>query len=110
MRQARVNETVSERGGVTPLNLMPMPPGGGEHGSKYGHAAATPMPLADWWTRYICPPGGTILDPFCGSGTMGLVAINHECHFVGIEGMKKYVKVAAQRLAEIERQRVDIFG
>ena len=40
-------------------------PGGAEH-----HPAATPYDVAAWWCRYILPPGGVLLDPFCGSGTM----------------------------------------
>lgn len=37
------------------------------------------------WTRYIVPPGGTVCDPFMGSGTMGIAAVKHGNHFIGIE-------------------------
>jgi len=74
-----------ERGGVTPFNVMPLPRGGGESSKQNGHSAGTPLKLADWWTRYICPPGGTVADWFMGSGTMGIAAIQNGCDFVGIE-------------------------
>ena len=43
---------------------------------SHGHGAGTPIKLVDWWMRYICPPGGAVLDLFIGSGTSALAAIN----------------------------------
>jgi DNA modification methylase len=40
-----------------------------------------------------------ILDPFCGSGTTGVVAMQNQRDFIGIEGKKEYVKLAEQRLS-----------
>lgn len=48
----------------------------------------------------ICPPGGTVLDPFTGSGSTGIAAIQAGRGFVGIELTKQYHQVAQQRLAE----------
>ncbi len=89
-----------DRGGVTPFNCLPIPnnhrPGcAGEH----GHGAGTPIELADWWTRYICPPGGTALDPFMGSGTMGLAAIRNGRPFIGVERIPEYHAIAERRIA-----------
>jgi DNA modification methylase len=42
--------------------------------------------------------GDTVLDPFCGSGTTGVVAIRHQRHFVGIELNADYVELARQRM------------
>lgn len=33
----------------------------------------------------ICPPGGTVLGPFTGTGTTGVAALREGCKFVGIE-------------------------
>jgi site-specific DNA-methyltransferase (adenine-specific) len=42
-------------------------------GSK--HPTVKPLALMRWLCRLICPPGGTILDPFAGSGTTGEAAM-----------------------------------
>ena len=75
-----------EREGVTPYNILPIPNAkNNTSAGAHGHGAGTPLKLADWWVRYICPPGGTVADWFLGSGTMGLAAIENGCDFVGIE-------------------------
>ena len=75
-----------EKGGVTPYNVL-MPTGFYAQTSPgaHGHGAGTPLKLADWWVRYICPPGGTVCDPCVGSGTMMLAAIQNGCNGIGIE-------------------------
>jgi DNA modification methylase len=88
------------RGGVTPFNLIPIGSGGNLGDGNNGHQARTPLSLCDYWTRYICPPDGTILDPFAGSGTMGLAALRRGRRFVGIESMPEYHAIAERRLAE----------
>lgn len=88
-----------ERGGVTPFNVLPIPTYGGVSSAGfYGHGAGTPLKLADWWTRYICPPGGIVLDPFAGSGTMALAALQNDCSFIGIEKELQYVEIMQQRI------------
>ena len=81
----RATTAATKRGGVTPFNVLPFASANNTRGGGYGHSAATPLPLADWWTRYICPPGGTVGDWFMGSGTMGIAAVQNGCSFVGIE-------------------------
>jgi site-specific DNA-methyltransferase (adenine-specific) len=63
----------------------------------FGHGAGTPLKLADWWTRYIVPPGGTVLDPFGGSGTTGDVASGNGRRAVLIELNPEYTKLAQDR-------------
>lgn len=46
----------------------------------------------------ICPPGGTVLDPFMGSGTTGMAAINEGRSFVGIEIDPHYQRNARERI------------
>jgi site-specific DNA-methyltransferase (adenine-specific) len=48
----------------------------------------------------VCRPGGTILDPFMGSGTTGVAAVRTGRRFIGIEQVEEYVKVARQRVSE----------
>ena len=40
----------------------------------------------------------TVLDPFCGSGTTGVVALRHGRSFIGIELNPEYVELARQRI------------
>lgn len=48
-----------------------------------------------------CKPGGTVLDPFCGSGTTGMVAQQHGRRFVGIDLSRDYLDLALRtRLAQ----------
>jgi len=103
-QEKRWREKVTKCGGVTPFNVLPIA-GGGPYGHHTnGHGAGTPLKLADWWTRYICPPGGTVCDPFMGSGTMGIAAVNNGCNFVGIEKLDGlgYFPTAQKRIAEAQ--------
>ena len=51
--------------------------------------------------RYLCrlvtPPGGTVLDPFMGSGSTGVAAQLEGFKFIGIERDPAYVAIAASR-------------
>jgi DNA modification methylase len=103
MRRERCAAAADERGGVTPFNLLPIPnTDSTTSAGAYGHGAGTPMALCSWWVRYICPPGGTVLDPFSGSGTTGLAARQHGCNYVGVEKMPEYHAIAQLRLSEAQ--------
>jgi len=106
VRRGRIAETASKRNGSTPYNVIPIPVRSSGDGGEYGHGAGTPLALAAWWTRYICPPGGVVCDPFMGSGTMGLAALAYGCQFIGIEKLDApgYYPTAAARLAEAALQ------
>lgn len=49
----------------------------------------------------ICPPGGTVLDPFAGAGTTGVAAELEGLSFIGIELTDHYSRVTQERLADI---------
>lgn len=105
LRVSRTVESAAERGGVTPFNLLPIPNANStDSAGSHGHGAGTPLKLADWWTRYICPTGGTVCDMFAGTGTMGLAALQNGCNFVGIEKMPQYAEIARQRLEQATQQ------
>jgi DNA modification methylase len=92
----------AQRGGATPFNVITV--GGGsppERRERRGHPAGTPIALCDWWLRYLCPPGGAVLDPFAGSGTTGVAALRQGKTFVGIEKESAYIDIARKRLAEV---------
>lgn len=65
------------------------------------HFAVMPSALAERCILASCRPGGTVLDPFTGSGTTGMVAQQHGRRFVGIDLSAKYLKLALRtRLAQ----------
>jgi site-specific DNA-methyltransferase (adenine-specific) len=50
------------------------------------------------------PNGETILDPFMGSGTTGVAAVQMGRDFIGIEREPKYFDIACRRIEEAQRQ------
>ncbi len=97
-RNATIAKSADERGGTTPFNLLPFPTGG-QLGGADRHPAATPYDVAAWWCRYILPPSGTLLDPFCGSATMLVAALDHGAgKVIGIDRERKYLAIAKKRI------------
>ena len=56
-----------------------------EDGSKIQHPTVKPLALLEWLVELITPPGGTVLDPFAGSGTTLQAALNKGFQPIGIE-------------------------
>jgi site-specific DNA-methyltransferase (adenine-specific) len=52
-----------------------------------------------WLCRLITPPGGTVLDPFTGSGSTGCAAVLEGFEFIGIEQDADYADIARRRIA-----------
>ncbi len=50
-----------------------------------------------------CPAGGIILDPFCGSGTTGVRAIELGRKFIGIDGKAEYCRIANKNLSDVQK-------
>jgi len=69
-------------------------------GFKGAHFATFPIALIEPCILAGCPAGGTVLDPFTGSGTTGYVAVKHGRSFVGIELKPEYAKMARRRIAD----------
>jgi site-specific DNA-methyltransferase (adenine-specific) len=55
------------------------------------------------WLCRICPKGGVILDPFTGSGTTGVAALELGYSFIGIELSPHYFEVAKNRLDQVNQ-------
>ena len=64
------------------------------------HFAAFPIDLPLRCIAAGCKPGGTVLDPFAGSGTTGLAAIQLGRRFTGIDLSADFARLAAGRLAQ----------
>ncbi len=88
-----VNELVSDRNkrSVWTIASEPFPD---------AHFATFPIKLVEPCVLAGCPEGGVVLDPFCGSGTTGVVALRADRRFVGIELNEQYVEMARRRIGE----------
>ena len=64
------------------------------------HPAAYPPELARWMARLVTPPGGTVLDPFFGSGSTGVGAQAAGFQCIGIEQRPDYCEIASRRFAQ----------
>lgn len=62
------------------------------------HPTVKPAELMQYFCRLVTPPGGVVLDPFCGSGSTGIGALREGFSFVGIEREEEYVNIARERL------------
>jgi len=62
------------------------------------HYAAFPPKLAETCILAGCPLGGVVLDPFFGSGTVGLVAVQTGRRYIGIDINAEYCRLAAERI------------
>jgi DNA modification methylase len=70
---------------------------------KGAHFATFPEDLVKPCILAGSPKGGVVLDPFCGSGTVGVVCQKLGRDFIGIELNPDYVKMAEKRIAKEER-------
>lgn len=66
---------------------------------KGAHFAVFPEKLIEPCILAGCPEGGTVLDPFAGSGTTGVVAKRLRRDFVGLEINAEYASMATDRIA-----------
>jgi len=62
------------------------------------HFATFPEELPLTILRAACPTGGFVLDPFFGSGTVGVVAEQLALNWIGIELKEEYIRIAKKRL------------
>lgn len=66
------------------------------------HFATFPEKLIEPCILAGCPIGGIVLDPFFGAGTTGLVAIQNDRNYIGIELNPEYIEIAKRRLEFVQ--------
>lgn len=74
---------------------------------KGAHFATFPPDLIEPCVLAGCPAGGTVLDPFGGAGTTGLVAARHGRSYVLCELNPDYAKMAEERIAADQQKRLE---
>jgi site-specific DNA-methyltransferase (adenine-specific) len=62
------------------------------------HPTVKPTSLMCYLCRLVTPPGGTVLDPFMGSGSTGKAALLEGFSFIGIDNVPEYVEMARRRI------------
>ena len=62
------------------------------------HPTVKPLTLMRWLVRLVTPPGGTVLDPFAGSGTTIEAALLEGLDSIGIEMTAEYLPLIQQRI------------
>lgn len=68
--------------------------------SKNNHPTVKPTALMRYLCRLVTPPGGTVLDPFCGSGSTGKAAVPEGFDFIGIDIGADNIAIAAARIGK----------
>lgn len=70
--------------------------------SNKNHSATFPVELPAWFIKLFTKEGDIVLDPFLGSGTTALAAIELGRKYVGIDTNTEYIELASERIAETQ--------
>lgn len=68
------------------------------NGDANTHPTVKPVDLMRYLCRLVTPKGGTVLDPFMGSGSTGMAAKDEGFNFIGIEKDEEYYKICESRI------------
>ena len=82
---------------VTPLNQKDK--------KLYGHPTVKPLNIVENFIVNSSNEGDLVLDPFMGSGTTAIAAVNTNRHYMGFELEPKYFDIACKRIADAESGR-----
>jgi site-specific DNA-methyltransferase (adenine-specific) len=97
------------RGQLADTELRTMGDGANGHDPAHpirrenAHPTVKPIDLMRHLVRLVTPPGGTVLDPFLGSGTTAIAAEMEGFAWIGIEKEAEYVAIAEARLNGTQR-------
>ena len=72
---------------------------GTDRTSPNNHPTVKPTALMRYLVRLVTPPGGTVLDPFFGSGSTGKACVYEGFNYIGIEQEQRYADIAEARIA-----------
>lgn len=71
-----------------------------DRGEGNDHPTVKPNALMRWLVRLVCPQGGTVLDPFMGSGSTGVACVQEGMRFVGVDMDEHYCEIANARISK----------
>lgn len=81
---------------VYPTNVLHL----ATESSNKNHSAAFPISLPMWFIKLFTKEDDIVLDPFIGSGTTAVACREQNRHYIGIDIVKEYCKLAEERLKE----------
>jgi len=70
--------------------------------SNRNHSAAFPIDLPLWFIKLFTKPNDLVLDPFIGSGTTAVAALQLGRKYLGIDTEKNYVELSNNRLTDLQ--------
>lgn len=71
-----------------------------------GHPTQKPEKVVEWIIDYLSNKNSTVLDPFCGSGTIPFCAYKHGRNYIGIEQDQKYVEISNNRINKLKSHKI----
>lgn len=93
-----LNEVDGKRRHTDILQFDRVPP------NKLRHSHEKPEALIEFLIRKSSDENDVILDPFCGSGTTAVAAINTNRNFIGFEIDEEYCQIAIDRISKVKRK------
>lgn len=100
------HDMVHRKEGSAGLNC-PRAGAGRTSGALNTHPTVKPIALMRWLVRLITPPGGLVLDPFVGSGSTAIAAVQEGFKFIGFEMDEGYHAIAQQRYVHALREKIN---
>lgn len=88
---------------ANPGNVLRCSVGGGHMGHPLAHENEAPFPLtlAEFFVKSFCPPGGVVLDPFAGSGTVMHAACLHGRQSINVDIRENQCDLIRKRLGTL---------
>ena len=83
---------------VYPNNVVHM----ATESSNKNHSAVFPIALPTWFIKLFTQSGDTVLDPFIGSGSTAVAALQLGRHYVGIDTNPEYIELSLQRIKDLQ--------
>ena len=87
-----------DRDMVYPTNVLHL----ATESSNKNHSATFPVALPRWFIRLFTEPGDVVLDPFVGSGSTAVAAIELGRQYLGIDTVSEFVELSRERLDETQ--------
>ena len=76
---------------------------------KTNHPAAYPIKLAEWMIKLVSKPDEIVMDPFIGSGSSAIAAMNTGRKIIGIDSKKEYLDDCVERIKKhLEEQPITL--
>jgi site-specific DNA-methyltransferase (adenine-specific) len=81
-----------------PSNHLHLPQKSNQHTLQAKHPAVFPVELPEFFIKAFSNEGDIVLDPFMGSGTTAVAAVNNNRKYIGFELSEEYIEIANKRL------------